>query len=496
VEVKKMILEPIRVLTFEQMDKIHANALEILEKIGMKIESQKALSYLQEYGCNVDTSTMTVRFPSKIVQKCVEKMQNDYSNPDRLPEKMAVRYSHIRFKKGPHKIHQDFTTNAGGFCCYIHDLNGIRRSPTLEDVHRSINLVNKLDNITYTGLPVSDQNTPVILRPVAMAAELAKYTTKFGGVETFKKEDIPYLVEIGTVIKGSLDALKKEPILVGYAEARSPLCLDNNMAEIFIEYIERGFPQTLDTMPNGGATSPVTAAGNLSVGMAETLGALVLGYSIDENAVVGVDIIPSYFDMSSGIFRYASGDRIPLLVARVQLISEYYGCPSGVHGGKTDSSFVNIQCGIEKAMTTAFPILAGAVGIGTVGHLENAVTFSPQQLVIDNEIFKYMKRTLEPIVVNEETLAFDTIAAAGIGGTYLDKEHTLNHFKDELFFSDLFETLPWESVHAEEIHGMENTAWEIANSIWKEKPEIILEDEKLKEIEKIVKHAKSNLLED
>ena len=95
---------------------------------------------------------------------------------------------------------------------------------------------------------------------------------------------------------------------------------------------------------------------------------------------------------------------MPLLVARVQLISEFYGCPSGVHGGKTDSCFPNVQCGIEKAMSTVFPVLAGAVGIGTVGHLENAVTFSPLQLVIDNEVSRAVRRTLRPIEVNDQTL--------------------------------------------------------------------------------------------
>lgn len=100
--------------------------------------------------------------------------------------------------------------------------------------------------------------------------------------------------------------------------------------------------------------------------------------------MVGVDIIPSNIDMSSGVFCYASADRMPLLVAGVQMISEYYGCPSGVHGGKTDSCFVNVQAWIERAMSTVFPVLAGAVGISTVGHLENAFTFSPQQLVIDS----------------------------------------------------------------------------------------------------------------
>jgi trimethylamine---corrinoid protein Co-methyltransferase len=360
-------------------------------------------------------------------------------------------------------------------------------------VHRSINLVNRLTDIDYTGLPVSDQGIPFGLRPVRMAAELAKYTTKFGGVETFRGYDIPYLIEIGTIIKGSLEALKGEPILVGYSEAKSPLCVDANMADIFIEYIERGFPQTLDTMPNGGATVPVTAAGNLVVGIAETLGALVLAYAIDENAVVGVDIIPSYCDMSSGSFRYASADRIPLLVARVQMISEYYGCPSGVHGGKTDSCFVNVQAGIDKSLTTVFPILAGAVGIGTVGHLENAVTFSPQQLVIDNEIFRAMRRILKPIVVNDDTLALDTIRKVGIGGNYLGEQHTVDHFRDELFFSSLFETVKWDAAQAGIPKGMEERAKETARAFWNEKPEPVVESATSREIDKVVAHATARL---
>lgn len=468
------------------MEKIHDAALTILQDVGMKIDSEKALKYLKNFGCTVDESSSVVKFPRKIVQRCVDRMKNDYDNADRIPQKMAVRYSHIRFRKEPVSVHPDFTVSSGGFCVYIFDLKGVRRKATMDDVHRSIHLVNKLDNIDYTGLPVSDQATGFDIRPVKMAGELAKYTTKFGGIETFKKEDIPYLIEIGIIIKGTLEALKREPILVGYAEARSPLCFDKNMAEIFVEYIERGFPQTLDTMPNGGATVPVTAAGNLAVGIAETLGPLVLAYAIDENAVVGVDIIPSYCDMSHGIFRYASAERMPLLVARVQLISDFYGCPSGVHGGKTDSCFVNVQAGIEKAMSTVFPVLAGAVGIGTVGHLENAVTFSPQQLIIDNEIFRYMRRALQPIAVNEKTLALEVIQQIGIGGNYLQSEHTLEHFREELFLSDLFETMSWATSHDQELQSMETKALKMAQSIWDEEPTPVIDEEKIKDIDNVV----------
>jgi len=295
-----VLTEPIRVLSPEAMQRIHETAVSIMEDPGLRIDSEKALGYLKGVGCRVDDGSMVVRFPGRVVQTYVDKMKRDYGNPSRVPERMAVRYSHVRFRREPHRIHPDFTASTGGFCCFIHDLDGERRPATIDDVRRSISMVNRLDDIDYTGLPVSDQGTPYLLRPIRMAGELAKYTTKLGGVETFRREDIPYLIEIGTIVKGSLERLKAEPVLVGYAEARSPLCIDRNMVEIFMEYIERGFPQTLDTMPNGGATVPVTLAGNLAVAVAETLSGLVLAYAIDQDATVGVDIIPSNADMSSG----------------------------------------------------------------------------------------------------------------------------------------------------------------------------------------------------
>ena len=181
-----MLLEPIRVLTPDDMQRIHEGALVVLEDVGMRIESKKALSYLKKIGCQVDESSFRVKFPKEVVQAYVDKMKRDYDYPERYPSKMAVRYSHIRFRRELHRIHPDFTASAGGFCCFIYDLNGKRRQATMDDVRRSIHLANQLDAINYTGLPVADQQTPALIRPVTMAGELAKYTTKFGGVETFR----------------------------------------------------------------------------------------------------------------------------------------------------------------------------------------------------------------------------------------------------------------------------------------------------------------------
>jgi trimethylamine--corrinoid protein Co-methyltransferase len=441
-------------------------------------------------GCEVDDSSFLVKIPARLSRASMDRMKKDYARPDR-PERMPVRFSHVRFQPTAHRVHQDFTVNAGGFCCFLYDLNDRRRPAGREDVLCAINLVNHLDQIDYTGLPVSDQTVPADYRPVVMAGELAKYTDKIGGIETFSKGDVKVIYEIAQVVAGSTEEFHRRPRLVGYAELRSPLCFDRNMVDIFLEYLKLGVPQTVDTMPNGGATAPMTAAGILALGAAETLAAVVLAYAAVEQPAVAMDITPSFCDMTSGIYRYAGPDRVNLLMARIQLLAEYYGCPTGVHGGKTDSCFLNEQTGVEKATTMLGAVLAGAVGVGTVGHLENAVTFSPVQLVIDGEIARYVRRAVRnPIRVDDETLALDTITAVGPGGTFLDQEHTAEHFRDELFRSPLFPVQTWPTAHADPArYEIVEQARQTVEKYWKRPDHSVLSEEKIRAIDEIVSRA-------
>ena len=483
-------MEPIRILTHQQMEMIDKAAHKILAQTGIKIDSSEALSFMDKFGCKVDKDTHIVKIPQKISAQVVQKMREDYLKPDR-PERMPVRFSHVRFRPAPYKVHHDFTVNTGGFCCFLHDLDGNRRPANRHDVLCSINMADSLEQIDYMGLPVSDQSVGPKHRPVVMAAELAKYTKKLGGIETFCKEDVKFIHEIAQVVAGSEKQFRRYPILVGYAEIRSPLCFDKNMAEIFIEYIKLGVPQTVDTMPAGGTTAPVTTAGILAMGAAETIAAMVLAYAIRDDAVVAMDITPTYSDMSSGAYKYSGGDRCSLLMARVQLLAEYYGCPTGVHGGKTDCCYYNEQTGAEKISTMLLPILAGAVGIGTVGHLENAVTFSPLQLVIDNELVRYVRRAIrEPLVVDDQTLATDVINAVGPGGNFLSEAHTAEHYRDELFLSPLFSARAWDQAHNHpQEFDMTNKAESIARELWHEPQQPVLSDEQVRQIDAIVKRA-------
>ncbi len=486
-------MDPIRILKAAQMEQIDEAAQSILEQTGIRIDSAEALAYLDRFGCQVDSATNLVRIPRAVSRQAIAKMQQDYRGEGR-PERMPVRFSHVRFRPVPYQVHTDFTVSTGGFCCFLADLDGNRRTATRRDVLCALNLVNQLNQIDYTGLPVADQTIPAKHRPVAMAAELVKWTRKIGGIETFTRTDVRWIHEIAQIVAGSVEQFRRAPALVGYSEIRSPLCFDRNMVEIFLEYVKLGVPQTVDTMPAGGTTAPMTPAGVLALGAAETLAAVVLGYAVRDDAILAMDITPSLADMQTGMYKYGGPDRCNLLMARIQLLAEYYGCPTGVHGGKTDACFYNEQTGAEKMSSMLLPVLAGAVGIGTVGHLENAVTFSPVQLVIDNELADYVRRALRtPWQIDNEALATEVVAAVGPGGNFLDQPHTVEHFRQETFRSPLFPTRGWADAHAHpDLYDQTAKARQIAADCWQPPEQPVLDDDQIREIDAVVARATSD----
>ena len=59
----------LRILSSEDMQRVHNASLEILERTGIRLDHQKAREMLQEAGARVDHETKTVKFPPELVEK-------------------------------------------------------------------------------------------------------------------------------------------------------------------------------------------------------------------------------------------------------------------------------------------------------------------------------------------------------------------------------------------------------------------------------------------
>ena len=97
--------------------------------------------------------------------------------------------------------------------------------------------------------------------------------------------------------------------------------------------------------------------------------------------------------------------------------------------------------------------------------LELGVTFDFAQLLMDNEIFKMVKKVIGGIEISDEKMALDVIHEVGPGGQFVSHEHTYNNFRREQSQSRLIDRnnrTGWLNSGAK---TMTERAYEEANAI-------------------------------
>ena len=103
-------------------------------------------------------------------------------------------------------------------------------------------------------------------------------------------------------------------------------------------------------------------------------------------------------------------------------------------------------------MMTAVPtLLTGGSLWVDAGLLSMDEVCSPMQMILDNEWMGALQRFAHEYEISQETVGLETILEAGPGGHYLDKEHTVRHFREEHWNPTLWSRQmlrPWlESEH-------------------------------------------------
>ena len=99
--------------------------------------------------------------------------------------------------------------------------------------------------------------------------------------------------------------------------------------------------------------------------------------------------------------------------------------------------------------------LAGANMIYGLGMVELGMTMDFGLLVADNEFVRMIRRMLDGVPVNDETLAVDVIREVGIGGEFVTHQHTFDHFKQNQSQSPLIDRNTrgvWKDAGGKDMH--------------------------------------------
>ena len=90
-------------------------------------------------------------------------------------------------------------------------------------------------------------------------------------------------------------------------------------------------------------------------------------------------------------------------------------------------------------MTLLVGALAGADIFGHLGISGVDQAASLPMLLMQHEAVAYVERLMRGFAVSPETLAVEPIRETGPGGNFLAHEHTVAHFRDELWFPSLLD---------------------------------------------------------
>ncbi len=414
----------IRVLSDPEIQAVHGASLSILRDTGVRVHHEEVLRLLGENGATVARDRQIARLPEQLVMDCAARAGKRYVLHGRSPARRA------RFGYGD--LNQISSPGQYG---WIHGETGEHRTATLQDAREAIKLGDALANITLVGSMAQPGEISEQYREVALTAELLKGSTKPTRTWVYNGRTARYVLEMYRTVAGGEAALRQRPMTETLLEPISPLLMPGDGLDVVVEFVRAGQPVSIGPMAMTSGTAPGTLAGTLAQENAEILAGVVIVQLLEPGTPVLYGGIPHILDPRTSICSFGSPEQGLMAVAMVQM-GRFYGLPVYINAGLTDAKTLDAQAGIEKGATLLLGALAGGELFGHAGICGTDHGGSLEWLVADDEAMSYVKRVVRGFEVTPDTLAADVVNAVGPGGNYLAEEHTVAHYRRELWVPD------------------------------------------------------------
>ena len=471
----------IEILSPKQIRQEHETSLQILAEIGVKVNHEEVFGLLIGAGARGEESTGVVKFPVDLISKSIKTSPRKHILYGRDFREKA------RFGYDDHL----FMSSAGQYL--LIDGREQRRPATLKDTRDAIKLGDALPEIDIVGPLVLPSEIPVKVRDIHVYAELVKTTTKPCVTWINNGTTADYIIKIFSVLAGGSEELRRRPMVEAFIEPISPLQFSKEGLEILLKFARAGLPVGFGPMAMAMATAPATLAGAIAQENAEILAGIVISQIIAPGLPITYWGIPHVMDAATGNISFGSPEQ-GLMASIMTQLGRWYGFPVGVNVGLTDSKIADAQNGIERAATLLMGAFSGADIFGHMGIVGADQGASLAELVLNNEMAAYLRRITKGITIDSETLAFEVIKRVGIGGHFLEDDHTLRNFKKEVWIPAIMDRLNWETWEKKGRESIWERALRRKNQILRDHSVSLLDEKRTKEIDEIVQEADKKIL--
>lgn len=411
-----------KVLSEEQIDRIHGASINILERVGVLVPHKEMLGRFRDAGADVDFEAQRVRIGADLVHRSLERAGRQFTLYGRDLKETA------RFGHGDRNYN-----SAAGQAWWVDEVAGPRRHATLADVATATRFSDACKEITIAGAMSDPYDVSVEARCVEVLATMIKNTTKPVTFWYHDRASARFINEILIVLRGDAEKAARFPLCYPFLEPISPLRFPFNGIDVLFETARLNLPVPVGPMAQMGLSAPCTIAGTMAQENAEILAGICMTQLIREGMPVCYGGICHAFDMTTTQLIFSGPEEAIFGVAMTQM-GRRYGLPVYINAGLTDSKRPDAQAGLEAGVTLALGAAAGADIFGHMGISGVDQATSLDMLVLQAETIRYVESVCRQAAFSDETLGLDVIEEVGPGGTFIDNMHTVEHFRQELWF--------------------------------------------------------------
>ena len=446
-------LAPTELLSADELESIHLASLRVLAELGMDFLDADAREALRAAGAKVEPDSQRVRF-----------------DPDLVTERIRTAPSTFTLH-APNPAHD--LQIGGDWMAFgtvgsppnVSDLDRGRRIGNRADYQNLLRLGQSLNSVHFlAGYPVEPVDIHHGVRHLHATFDALTLMDKAIHCYSLGRQRNIDVLEMVRIARGIEDAtLDTEPSVFTVVNSSSPLRLDAPMLQGIMAFAERNQVVCITPFTLAGAMAPVTLAGALAEQNAEALAAMVLTQVVRPGAPVIYGGFTSNVDMQSGAPAFGTPEYMRTAMIGGQL-ARRYGVPyrsSNVNAANA----LDAQAAYESVFSLWGAVMGGVnLLMHGAGWMEGGLHASYEKMILDAELLGMVEAFLEPVVVDEASLAFEAMQDVGPGGHFFGTEHTQSRYRTAFhkpMLSDWRNFETWEEAGSPEVPSK-------ANRIWKE----------------------------
>jgi trimethylamine--corrinoid protein Co-methyltransferase len=405
------------ILSEEEVQQVHQQAMLILQEIGVDFLHPRALDAFRAAGLKIEDQR--VRFERAFVEEQVRKVPAIFDVQARNPKNTVT-------------IGGDYMVNAPVYGPpFITDLDRGRRGATIEDFTNFDKMAQATPQIHCAGgTIVEPEDLPLGTRHLDMVYSHIRWTDMPFMGSVISEENARDSIEMASIAFGGRENIEKTPALLALVNVNSPLRYDDRMLGALIEYASANQPVIATPFLMAGAMSPMGLAGTLAQQTAEALAGIALIQLIRPGAPCIYGSFLTNVDMQSGSPAFGTPESAMGILASAQM-ARHYRIPFRGGGALTSSKSPDAQAAYESMMCL-WPTFLGGVHfvLHAAGWLESALLASYEKFIIDVETLRMFEWMLtKGMPFDDEGFAMDGIREVGPGGHHLGSEHTMRNYR-------------------------------------------------------------------